>query len=455
MRRSNPLTSFGKLLVLGAVVAGVTASAAMAIPVVDPQDSGTRHHRGAGLRPPDSRTRRRRRTLPRPPGSGRRRALAGSHTPTVAARPRPTSSSATRRRIRAARACRRLRRRAPPGRRTPSDTALAVRDGSASTVKSDGFDWNDWAIGIGSGLGLALLACSASPPAASGRQLRHARADRPRVASAERTGGPPAGSVRMAARSPGECVGFRRMSRRPLRRAAATACAEIRDLAKLGAIAAWDQQTMMPAAGAEVRARQLATSPRSCTSGSSRSRLGELLDELRPYEESLDYESDEASLIRVTRRDRDKELRVPASCASADASRGGGIPGLGRGAPHERLRALPPEPRAERRPPARVRGLLRGGRAVRRAARRLRAGDEDGRGARGVRPTARRARPDRRRGVGAGRSTTRASAATSRSMPSGRCRGCCSRGSASARTPGGSTRSSTRSRRRSARRTSG
>ena len=42
MRRSNPLTSFGRLLVLGAVVAGVTASAATAIPVVDPQDSQLR-----------------------------------------------------------------------------------------------------------------------------------------------------------------------------------------------------------------------------------------------------------------------------------------------------------------------------------------------------------------------------------------------------------------------------
>src|SRR5262249_12632056 len=40
--------------------------------------------------------------------------------------------------------------------------------------------------------------------------------------------------------------------------------------------------------------------------------LGELLEELGPYEESLDYDADEASLIRWTRRDRDKELRVPA-----------------------------------------------------------------------------------------------------------------------------------------------
>src|SRR5262249_22919501 len=39
--------------------------------------------------------------------------------------------------------------------------------------------------------------------------------------------------------------------------------------------------------------------------------------ELRPYEESLDYDSDEASLIRVTRRDREKEVQVPGELREA------------------------------------------------------------------------------------------------------------------------------------------
>src|SRR4029077_341918 len=63
---------------------------------------------------------------------------------------------------------------------------------------------------------------------------------------------------------------------------------------------------------------------------------------------------------------------------------GGGLPGLGRGAADERLRALPSLPRAQCRASLRVRILLRGRRALRRPARRLRAGDEDGRGARGL-----------------------------------------------------------------------
>ena len=68
----------------------------------------------------------------------------------------------------------------------------------------------------------------------------------------------------------------------------------------------------MPPQGAAVRARQLATVSRLVHDRVVSDELGELLEELRPYEESLDYDSDEASLIRVTRRDRDKELRVPA-----------------------------------------------------------------------------------------------------------------------------------------------
>src|SRR6266508_3829450 len=68
---------------------------------------------------------------------------------------------------------------------------------------------------------------------------------------------------------------------------------------------------MMPPQGAGVRAHQLATVSKLVHDQVVSDELGALLDELRPYEESLDPGSDEASLIRVTRRDRDKELRVP------------------------------------------------------------------------------------------------------------------------------------------------
>jgi len=78
-------------------------------------------------------------------------------------------------------------------------------------------------------------------------------------------------------------------------------------------VLAWDARTMMPAGGAEVRAEQLATLERVRHERLVSDELGRLLETLRSYEESLPPDSDEASLIRVARRDRDKELRVPAS----------------------------------------------------------------------------------------------------------------------------------------------
>jgi carboxypeptidase Taq len=94
------------------------------------------------------------------------------------------------------------------------------------------------------------------------------------------------------------------------------------DLAKLGGLAGWDQQTMMPPQGSAVRARQLATVSKVVHDLLVSDELGTLLEELRPYEESLDYDSDEASLIRVTRRDREKEVRVPAELREQQARAG-------------------------------------------------------------------------------------------------------------------------------------
>ena len=97
---------------------------------------------------------------------------------------------------------------------------------------------------------------------------------------------------------------------------------ELWDIAKIGALAGWDQQTMMPPQGGPVRAMQMATMSKVVHEQLVSDELGRLLEELAPYEESLDYDSDEASLIRVTRRDRDKELRVPAGLREEQARAG-------------------------------------------------------------------------------------------------------------------------------------
>ncbi len=91
-----------------------------------------------------------------------------------------------------------------------------------------------------------------------------------------------------------------------------TRLAEIHDLNKVAAMLNWDQRTQMPARGGRVRAEQMATLGQIAHEKFISDEIGRLLDELRPYEESLPYDSDDASLIRVTRRDWDKARRVPA-----------------------------------------------------------------------------------------------------------------------------------------------
>ena len=86
---------------------------------------------------------------------------------------------------------------------------------------------------------------------------------------------------------------------------------EVNDLNMAGAVLNWDQATYMPAGGAAARGRQLALLGRLAQEKLIDPALGHLLDDLRPYEESLPYEHDDASLIRVTRREYERAVKVP------------------------------------------------------------------------------------------------------------------------------------------------
>ncbi|HNB53095.1 MAG TPA: carboxypeptidase M32, partial [Anaerolineales bacterium] len=74
----------------------------------------------------------------------------------------------------------------------------------------------------------------------------------------------------------------------------------------------WDQTTYMPVGGAPARGRQMATLARIAHEKFVSPEVGKLLDDLRPLEESLPYDSDDASLIRVTRRGYERQTRVPS-----------------------------------------------------------------------------------------------------------------------------------------------
>lgn len=88
---------------------------------------------------------------------------------------------------------------------------------------------------------------------------------------------------------------------------------EINDLEAAAALLNWDQTTYMPPRGGAARGRQLATLGRLAHEQFTDSTIGTLLDDLRPYEQSLPYESFAASLIRVARRDYERAIRVPSA----------------------------------------------------------------------------------------------------------------------------------------------
>ena len=88
--------------------------------------------------------------------------------------------------------------------------------------------------------------------------------------------------------------------------------AQVTDLGKVARLLSWDQQTMMPPAGTQHRAEQFSTLMRIAHEMFTDPEVGRLLDELRPVEDSLDPDSDDAALIRLTRRDYEKSVKVPA-----------------------------------------------------------------------------------------------------------------------------------------------
>jgi carboxypeptidase Taq len=92
--------------------------------------------------------------------------------------------------------------------------------------------------------------------------------------------------------------------------------AEITDLYSSLCLLDWDQKVTMPPGGHPARAEALATLARIHHERLVDDEMGRLLDRLRPLEESLDYDSDDASLIRVTRRDWEKQRRVPTELSA-------------------------------------------------------------------------------------------------------------------------------------------
>lgn len=86
---------------------------------------------------------------------------------------------------------------------------------------------------------------------------------------------------------------------------------EVSDINGALALLGWDQRTIMPHRGAEVRANRMATLGKLSHELFTAEETGSLLENLAEYERGLLFDSDDASLIRVTRRDYEKEKIVP------------------------------------------------------------------------------------------------------------------------------------------------
>ena len=91
---------------------------------------------------------------------------------------------------------------------------------------------------------------------------------------------------------------------------------EIVDLERIKDVLVWDAEVWMPPHGESSRAAQVETVEGLIHDRWSDDRIGELLDELEPYRSSLAADSDDACLLRVTRRRSDRRRRVPTELAS-------------------------------------------------------------------------------------------------------------------------------------------
>jgi carboxypeptidase Taq len=90
-----------------------------------------------------------------------------------------------------------------------------------------------------------------------------------------------------------------------------TILAEVYDLESVAGLLGWDQQTGMPPAAAEGRGYQLSTLESLAHVRFTSAEVGDLLEALEPYAAQLDPDSDDARLIRVTRREYSKRSHVP------------------------------------------------------------------------------------------------------------------------------------------------
>ena len=98
--------------------------------------------------------------------------------------------------------------------------------------------------------------------------------------------------------------------------------AEVTDLRRVALVLGWDQETYMPPGGVKPRSEQISTLSRLAHVRFTSDDVGRLLSELEDETAGLPFDSLEASIVRVTRRDYDLDRKLSAELISEIARAG-------------------------------------------------------------------------------------------------------------------------------------
>ena len=98
--------------------------------------------------------------------------------------------------------------------------------------------------------------------------------------------------------------------------------AVVADINRAVAVLDWDQETYMPPGGVQGRAEQLSTLSELAHVRFTSDEVGRLLDQLEGDVASQPFDSDEASLVRVTRRDYELARKLPPELVAEIAHAG-------------------------------------------------------------------------------------------------------------------------------------
>ncbi|MFN2137655.1 MAG: carboxypeptidase M32, partial [Candidatus Promineifilaceae bacterium] len=88
---------------------------------------------------------------------------------------------------------------------------------------------------------------------------------------------------------------------------------EINDIDKANAVLSWDRETNMPKAGIQARVQQMTTLSRLSHMMFTSDEMGALIEQAAEEIEGADYDSNEASLLRLLKRTYDNARKLPST----------------------------------------------------------------------------------------------------------------------------------------------